>query len=226
MATHVVCPICGKSSSLRSFPAGGGTDLVLQTFQSLGRGKGFSVVSRESGMTDPTLVAALKPKLFGLMAAFVAHGHTSADEILASIGVEVPPPTAEARRARESKFHMLESELLLEKHTRAFLEADIADLKHGLQRSLHRWQTTDRERVEANRQLEELRAHADRLIAATREGVESLQRLREELRASTTGQEALTEHARKIRAIVEVVKAMQLPKKSAPAQPPLAQATK
>ncbi len=226
MATHVVCPICGKSSSLRSFPAGGGTDLVLQTFQSLGRGKGFSVVSRESGMTDAKLVAALKPKLIGLLAAFAAHGHTSADEILAAIGVEVPPPTAEARHSRESKFRMLESELLLEKHTRAFLEADIADLKHGLQRSLHRWQTTDRERIEKNRQLEELRAHTERLVAATREGVESLQKLRAELRNSTAGQDALNEHTRKMRAIVEVVKAMQTPKKSAPAPALLAQDAK
>ncbi len=199
---------------------------MVQTFQSLGRGKGFSVVSRESGMTDAKLIASLKPKLFGLLAAFVAHGHTSADEILAAIGVEVPPPTAEARRSRESKFRMLESELLLEKHTRAFLEADVADLKRGLQRSLHRWQATDRERAEKTRQLEELRAHTDRLVAATREGVESLQRLRAELRATTAGQEALADHTRKVRGIVEVVKAMQSPKKPAPASPPLDQAVK
>ncbi len=197
---------------------------MLQTFQSLGRGKGFSVVSRESGMTDAKLVAALKPKLLGLLAAFAAHGHTSADEILAAIGVEVPPPTAEARHSRESKFKMLESELLLEKHTRAFLEADIADLKRGLQRSLHRWQTTDRERADAKRQLDELRGHTERLFAATREGVESLQRLRAELRTTPAGQEALAEHTRKMRAIVEAVKALQTAKKSAPEPPRAAQA--
>ncbi len=188
---------------------------MLQTFQSLGRGKGFSVVSRESGINDPNLANALKPKLLSLMATLVSHGHASADEILAAIGVEVPPPTAEARRSRESKFRMLESELLLEKHTRAFLEADIADLKRGLQRSLHRWQTTDRERAAATRELEDLRIHLDRLRAATREGVESLQRLRAELRASTLGQEALAEHTRKMRAIVEVVRDMQASKKPA-----------
>lgn len=197
--------------------------MVLQTFQSLGRGKGFSVVSRESGMNDSRLVEALKPKLLSLMAALVSHGHASAEEILSAIGVEAPPPTAEARRSRESKMRMLESELLLEKHTRAFLEADVADLKRGLQRSLNRWQTTDRQREAAERQLEEQRAHIDRLVAATRQGVESLRRLRAELGASPMGGPALAEHTRTMRAIVEVVRGMQASKKSAPEKQPDAQ---
>ncbi len=199
---------------------------MLQTFQSLGRGKGFSVVSRESGINDPKLATALKPKLFSLLGALVVHGHASVDEILTAVGAEVPPPTAEARRSRESRLRMLESELQLEKHTRAFLEADVADLKRGLQRSLHRWQNTDRERAAAVRQLEEQRAHIERLVAATREGVQSLQRLRTELRASPQAEPALAEHTRKMRAIVEVVQGMQRSKKAAAAAEPPAQAAR
>jgi hypothetical protein len=57
----LVCPLCGKSTSLAKFnPSDFDDDIVVQTIHGLGRGRGFEVVSRESalGNSDVTSLVA------------------------------------------------------------------------------------------------------------------------------------------------------------------------
>ncbi len=207
-ATHVVCPICGKSSSLKSFPAGGGTDIVLQTFQGMGRGKGFSVISRESGINDHQLAEALKPKLLDLLAVLAAHGHITKREIDDSVGgpaetilIEVPPAGIARTRA-------LETELKAERTTREFLEDEITELQNGMTKLLKQWREAERRDALSQRKLGDLRARTDRIIVAAREGVESLQRLRAGMRSTDRGASELSDHVRKMRAVVESVQSL------------------
>lgn len=215
-ATHVVCPICGKSSSIRSFPAGGGTDIVLQTFQGLGRGKGFSVVSRESGLDDRKLVQTLRPKLLELLAVFAAHGHALTAVELAALGVEARPPPAENSSDLTSKIRTLEAELRAERKTREFVETEVTDLQTGLTKLLRQWRDEERRAAISQRQLAALRDQTERLVAATREGVESLQKLRADLKGSTRAERSLASHVAKMRAVVEAVQTLRASQKEAP----------
>ncbi len=208
MATHVVCPICGKSSSIKTFPAGAGTDLVLQTFRSLGRGKGFQVATRESGIDDKKIAQALKPKLLGFVSVFVDHGHVTTDEIIESVVDEAGWLALDRDLASDAKQREPDVELAVEKRTRAFLEREVTELQLGQSRLLKQWREAERDDTILRHRLDDLNTRTDRLVAATRDGVDSLQRLRGEMKNATRGTKELAEHLRKMRAIVEAVQAL------------------
>lgn len=205
MPTHVVCPICGKSSSIRSFPAGGGDDIVLQTFQSLGRGKGFSVVSRESGIDDVALGRALKPKLLELVSVFASHGHASANEILAAAGVDRLAATTEITAPVESSVRMLEDELAREKKTREFLEREVTDLQLHLTRTADEGWTAAQRLKAAAQLVARYRDGAGRIVATTRDCVAGLQDLRAQVKGNPRAERLVADHARRLRGIVQVV---------------------
>lgn len=207
-ATHIVCPVCGKSSSLKSFPAGAGTDLVLQTFRSLGRGKGFTVAARESGINDRRLGAALAPKVLETLSVLAAHGHISVDEILAAVDNASSPTRAEEGPELGTMSTRFETELALEKKTRAFLEHEITDLQTSTSRVLSHWREEERRTAMLQRRIKRFEELSDRLVMATREGVESLQALRDELKGASRGSKELADHVRRMRVVVEAVQAV------------------
>lgn len=214
--THVVCPICGKSSSVKSFPAGRGNEIMYQTFQGMGRGKGFAVVSRESALDDRSLATALKPKLLELVSALAGHGHITRLEILNSVG-GAPEPEAVSRTASADLIvRRLEDQLVAEKKTRDFLEREVTDLQLGVTRMLKQWRDAERQNARAQRQLNELRARKERLVVATRDVVESLQRLRSELKNEKRGAAELADHVRHVRAIVESVQSLHVSQRTEP----------
>lgn len=171
------------------------------------------MVSRESGITDRTLARALTPKLLSLVRVLAVHGHLSAEDILGAIDVERSSSARENSDRHETR--ALESELAMERRTREFLETEVTDLQLGLTRALAGWRETKRKLTAATHQAAELRGQAELLVVATREGVESLQRLRNELGSKRSQDRALAEHARKMRAIVEIVGTLREPKQDA-----------
>lgn len=189
---------------------------MLQTFQGLGRGKGFSVVSRESGLDDRKLAHALKPKLLELLTVLVAHGHASTDEVLGALGVEARAPPAEDSSDLASQIRTLEAELRAERKTREFVETEVTDLQTGLTKLLRQWRDEERRAAISQRQLAALRDQTERLVAATREGVESLQELRADLKGSSRAERSLTAHLAKMRAIVEAVQTLRTTQKETP----------
>lgn len=209
-----MCPICGKSSSAKSFPAGGGTDIILQTFQSLGRGKGFKVASRESGLDNRELGRAISPKLLRILSALVDHGHLSRTEVANAVGTgKTDGPDGLILVAR-SEIHALESELGLERKTRAFLEDEVTNLQLGLTRQARRLREAQRRANASQSYLEELRTTREHLVAATKDGVTSLQALRAQLRnAGHVDDDVLADHVQRMRAIVEVVRGLQRPER-------------
>lgn len=117
---------------------------------------------------------------------------------------------AEIQKGSETAVKMaaLESELAFEKKTREFLEHEVTELQTGASRVLHHWRDEERRAAILQRQMNRLREPNERLIAAAREGVESLQALREELKGAGRGAKELAEHLRRMRAIVEAVQAV------------------
>lgn len=185
----------------------------------MGRGKGFSVISRESGIDDRDLARALKPKLLDLVSVLVAHGHITRTEIVESAGAEDEVHRVEVPSPADGNLRSLGSELTAEKETRAFLEREVRQLQLGLRRLLKQWHDAERRDAISQRRIDELRARTEHLVAATREGVESLQRLRTELRNADRGAKELADHVRKMRAIVEAVQALRAPQKPEPGEP-------
>jgi len=207
-ATHVVCPICGKSSSLKTFPAGRGTDILLQTYQGLGRGKVFSVVSRESGIDDPVLALALKPKLLDLLSVLSAHGHITSNDIANSAGGGGGTQPVNAALAGDEEPDSTKGRPTAGTKTRAAVEAEVAEVRVDLMRLLGQWRDAERREAFAQRRFDEIREHTDRLVAETRRGIESMQRLQAEMGAANRATKELAELARGMNAIVEDVQAL------------------
>ena len=85
---------------------------------------------------------------------------------------------------------------------------EIAELRVGLTHLLGQWREAEHRYTVSQRRLDELRERTDSLVAATRGGVESLQRLRTEMKDSNRGARELAEHARSMQAIVESAHAL------------------
>ncbi len=66
--THIVCPLCGKSSALRSFPTTGTRPILeLRAFRGKGRAKGFKVISAGSGLDDLRLMRTVHDRLIEIL---------------------------------------------------------------------------------------------------------------------------------------------------------------
>lgn len=147
-----------------------------------------------------------------------AHGHTSTAEIVAAVGGDRLGAEADETQELSAKIGHLESELSAERKTRSFLEREVTELQNGLTRLLHRWRDDERKLAILQRRLDHLGEPNERLMAATREGVKSLQALRAERTGSDRGAKELAEHVRRMRAIVEAVQAVREASKVAPAE--------
>ncbi len=169
------------------------------------------MVSRESGIEDKTLARSLTPKVLGLLSALAERGHVSEVEILDSLH-RTPDNrrTAVADDDLADRRH-LEAELDLEKKARAFLEDEVSDLQFGRTKLVSSVREAERRDADSRRRLDELQGQTARLIATTREAVESLQTLREELNAAGVRSKHLAEHVRRIRAVVESVQRLRAP---------------
>lgn len=166
------------------------------------------MVARESGIADRRLASALTPKVLETLSVLASHGHTTTAEVLAAVGARALVAEVEKGAERASKLAALESELAFEKKTREFLEHEVTDLQTSASRVLRHWRDEERRAAILQRQMNRLREPNERLVAATREGVESLQTLRDELKGATRGTKELADHVRRMRAIVEAVQAV------------------
>lgn len=182
--------------------------MVLQTFQGLGRGKGFSVLSRESGIDDRDLARALKPRLLDLISVLAAHGHITRNDILISVADEAETRHTAAVPVTGAQAPATAGQLRTQGENNASHVPEIVELRVGLTQLLGQWREAEHHYALSQRRLDELRERTDSLVAATRGGVESLQRLRTEMKNSNRGARELAEHARSMRAIVESAHAL------------------
>ncbi len=206
MSSHVVCPLCGKSSPIRSFPAGDGKDILLQTFRGLGRGKGFEVIDRSSGLDDRNLCGAVKPKLLSLLNVFVDHGHVLPAEVTALAGGDVPPTSDQGRPpAMDAELAALVSEVAVERSRRQRLEAEVRAMESEITEAHRDHARADRYVREQAHRLAAAQGLHGRLARASRGAVENLKRLRPQLDGNAASRELFAEQVRALRSIVELV---------------------
>lgn len=72
---YLSCPICGKLTPLDSFnPEDMEDDVQVVEMRSLGRGRGFEVVSRRSALGDPELTSTVAARLHALLNLLEGEG--------------------------------------------------------------------------------------------------------------------------------------------------------
>ena len=73
--SYLSCPICGKLTPLDSFnPEDMEEDIQVVEMRSLGRGRGFEVVSRESALDDEELTSTVAARLHALLNLLEGEG--------------------------------------------------------------------------------------------------------------------------------------------------------
>jgi hypothetical protein len=87
----VVCPLCGKSTSLRRFPSGFEVDIVVRTVRGLGRGRGFETVNEESVLGDDEVTPLIVNRVLDILSVLLRKGCISG-EILSSLHINAEEP--------------------------------------------------------------------------------------------------------------------------------------
>lgn len=229
-ATHAVCPLCGKSSSLQSFPSGGGGDIILQTFRGLGRGKGFTVESRTSGLQDVHICTAVKPKVVEILAKLADHGYVAPDDLVRVVKpLRLHLATDEERRELESlraRVKSFDAELRLERGSRDFLERELHDAEIRLKNEKDARIWAELRAQEAYASVEDTRKAMGRVIAAYGQSIRALRKLQEALRDTPYAEETVrltTHNLAQMLQIVEELRALRIIKSATRRGPDQAQ---
>jgi hypothetical protein len=83
----LVCPLCGKSSTLRAFADAAFTgDILTQTFRGLGRGRGFAVASRDVLLDDNPTTRLIGSRALALVVTLLDHQLLAADTARRTLG--------------------------------------------------------------------------------------------------------------------------------------------
>jgi ElaB/YqjD/DUF883 family membrane-anchored ribosome-binding protein len=82
MGSFLLCPLCGKQTSLSNFdPSQFELDVMTQDVVGLGKGKGFASVGRGSILGINETTEMIKIRMLDLLELFEEHGIVSAEEI-------------------------------------------------------------------------------------------------------------------------------------------------
>jgi hypothetical protein len=85
----LVCPLCGKSTSLRTFdPSDFGDDIVVRNVRGLGRGRGFEVTDEHSIIDDEEITRLIVARALRIVAMIRRRGHITPEEILNALDIE------------------------------------------------------------------------------------------------------------------------------------------
>ncbi len=86
--TFIVCPLCGKMTSLKTFkPTRLDLDIYVQDVQGLGRGRGFKVVDRKSALRIPSITQPVKERLLDLAVMLNEKGLLPEEEVAERFGL-------------------------------------------------------------------------------------------------------------------------------------------
>jgi hypothetical protein len=82
----VVCPMCGKSTSMRTFdPSKLDNDIYIQNMRGLGRGRGFQTENRRSALKYPDVTDPIKDRLLELCTLLYEYDILSTDDLTSAI---------------------------------------------------------------------------------------------------------------------------------------------
>ncbi|MFA5895335.1 MAG: hypothetical protein WC985_00310 [Thermoplasmata archaeon] len=172
----VGCPVCGKWSSPKTFPAGPGNDLPLKVVRGLGRGKGFEVVGTGSGLNDRDLCLQVKEKLLSLATVLAAHGYLASREVEAALGKAGMSQDLDAAFTEVRKWKNRAAQLAKEKE---HLEVELSSMERQLESEQEKVKRERRNREHLDVELSEAR----RALSQAEGKIDSLETQVQELRS-------------------------------------------
>ncbi len=192
---HVSCPLCAKWSSVRRFPAGAGSDIPLAEFRGLGRGRGFRLGSRTSGLADRDLCLAVKEKTLQIVGALVAHGYLSHRDVLRvldSAGLKEGLKGAQAEAdSWKQKATQLEAE-------RQYYEMEIERLEEQERAAVRRRREMEAGIKELEQRLSSVESDRDSLVAKVRKLLRKLRGVADDLEYAAMMDEDLSDTREKL----------------------------
>lgn len=118
--SHIVCPVCGKSSFLRSFaPEKMNSDIYVYSVTGLGRGRGFGVTGSMSIVSSPEyrqVRKQLATRMIVVLELLAETGTISKEQIIQELGLDdvIKAPLAameEKNRQQAEKILELEKQI-------------------------------------------------------------------------------------------------------------------
>lgn len=152
----------------------------------MGRGKGFAVVERSSGLDNPELCLAMKPKLLSLLAVMAAHRYIVAEELTTAIAAKggaagEAPLAAEIESLRQQN-ESLVSALEMEAMAKDLVEERLRMETECLGRERERTQEALARIAKLSHDLQEHERIWTVHLAASRGSLLALRHIREELK--------------------------------------------
>jgi len=84
----LVCPLCGKSSSLHYFdPSEHDLDIIVQEVHGLGRGKGFEVGSQTSVLGDDEITPIVVDRVLAIVKMLIDNDCLKIEELLSYLDI-------------------------------------------------------------------------------------------------------------------------------------------
>jgi hypothetical protein len=101
--SFVVCPLCGRMVSLRTFdPQSLDLDVYVQDVKGLGRGRGFKVVGRVSALDKPSVTGPIKGRLLDLSLMLYKKGLLSEEEVAGRFGLVMSKDYEALKKERDA----------------------------------------------------------------------------------------------------------------------------
>lgn len=103
----------------------------------MGRGKGFAVEARTSGLDDADLCRATKASFLKIVGTFLERGHLAPQELADVVRAKAPPSRAQEIKRAEELLHQartLQSDLDAERRLRESLQFELAELERDASR--------------------------------------------------------------------------------------------
>jgi hypothetical protein len=129
--SQLICPLCGKSTSLRRYdPSGFDDDIYVKNLRGLGRGRGFEEVDRHSLLSDRTTMRMIGERILRIIALLASNDVLSEAEILSRL--DITTVDRHVVRQQQARLNTAVTTIRTLRHDNATLHEENEDLRTRL----------------------------------------------------------------------------------------------
>jgi hypothetical protein len=183
----------------------GGGEAISRTVRRSQQTPNSMIESAAGIIPDPGLYAEKKSRLLELLAIFTRQGHLTLEEVNEALGRPAGPDLPKAFTVLQKRVWDLDVELRWERAVGDFLEGDAAELEGALGKERERVRRSMARIARLEQQLQDARRTAADLVAASKNSLTTLRKVRTELVEEEFAREALNPLLHDLRQVAETV---------------------